>query len=219
MNKIVFALDLDFTLSHFEGDGIEALHQIVAEHGVSLDMARTTREEVEKTGFSFERYIHALEEKTGTSLPAQVLKPKMRDWLVEHLRLYDGVVEFMDRAADEGIPIYIVTFGDNVFQRHKISILNIPGGILTCGPAGEYISKAVALQKILESREDTPRILFLDDNPSELELVQKTFPPSQVRCVRMYRKDGPHKQTQCMGNNYASVTSLDRVWNLIRYWK
>lgn len=178
------ALDYDFTVARFLS-GFDGLHQILVRQGMSLPDAQKAHEKAEGFGFTPNILLACAGELGFTPLSPNRFHAEFRQWLKDELRLYPEMTAVAEKWS--GIPIHIVSFGDEQYQMAKITATCIPhvDARITKEP------KAKALGELYRKYHGT--IWFFDDNPHEHDGVRDAgLTDKEVICLFVDRPESPH---------------------------
>lgn len=181
--------DFDSTLSHFIG-GKEGLYKIFVSRGIPDDVVRNAYEEVKKDGgFTIDRLIGNIEERAYRRFEVNSIQVEFITWLNAAVALYSDTLVLISKLKELHIPVIIVTYGDEIFQKQKVMSSSVPYDELYI--VNEEKGKAKILQQLLV-RYGKP-LFFIDDKPLALDLVRDSgLGESEVITIRIRRADSSH---------------------------
>lgn len=99
--------------------------------------------------------------------------------------LYPDSLPFLQEASAAGYAIILVTFGNIIWQKHKLANLHLPAHVQTIATDTNKVSQ---LAEYMQS--DT---LVIDDNAKELEAIKQHWP--DVTAYWMKRDNGKYRNT------------------------
>jgi FMN phosphatase YigB (HAD superfamily) len=122
--------------------------------------------------------------------------------------LYKDVEECIKKWGDEH-SFSILTFGHSEYQHSKIEAAGLNDLIDDVRIAMPERTKATQIAEMLKEIDEP--IMFVDDNPRELQAVAELG--LEVQLVRMRRKGGRHSDEFCKedGEKWQSITSLSEM--------
>ncbi len=202
-------LDFDFTAAHFLG-GHDGLYRILQRRGATYEFVHDLYFRVEGMGFTIDRFI-AEAERSGLAITDHdKIKEEFADWLKDGLKLYDDTLAAVCRWRAAGIPVVVLTFGDDQYQRQKISTVGLPNDeiIVVCEPG----AKTEAIRSLASRSRYGPGLKFVEDKPQELDDLRGVgAPPGIVERVRILRPDSPYANVAAK-HTHREVHSLAEVF-------
>ncbi len=177
-------LDFDGTLYHTEHLWNNWLDRLV-DQGIDRDEATEIGEKLFGLGFTLREHA----EQSGIAGgDLDEIVSEFEQWVEEEgEQLVFGEVKEFIRENQKKHTFSILTFGEPDFQHFKIEAAGLDELIDEIHIARPERRKDVQLKEFLDEYED---LVFVDDNPRELEAVRDAGLPIQL--VRMVRDDSRH---------------------------
>ena len=202
-------IDFDGTLASFLS-GREGFFDIFIKRGVPQHVVKETYEAVRASqGFLIENLYGALRVK-GFSLNKDVLESEFEERIQKDLTLYPESMTAMKNWKKQGIPIIILTAGEEATQRQKVAVTQIPYDELCVVPTAK--EKVAEVSRLLK-KYGKP-LLVLDDRADILDLIHEEFKDSSgVRTVWVHRvnSDLPRGKHEHIEIKDLSAESLAHV--------
>lgn len=126
----------------------------------------------------------------GFNIDLEAAQKRLYESMSELMEVYVEISETMAALRSAGLPIAIVTAGDEYQQKKKAEAMNITYDDFHAVPTPE--AKAGALRQLLE-KHDRP-IIFADDLPHALDAVYAAGLNDRVTTLRVRR--GPHTEME-----------------------
>lgn len=96
--------------------------------------------------------------------------------------LYPDVIEFLDKLTKQKIPLYLLTFGNPIFQKQKVEASGI----------AHYFKKTIYTSKdkysVADKIPSANHATFINDNPHEIQPLQTRFP--KAKFIQIKRENG-----------------------------
>ena len=184
MNASHAAYFLDFDHTLFNTD--EFFHVDVRNAFLRLGINPTDWEQsyaaIWPTGYTLEKHAEEVLRRSGTQVPLEKMKGILRDSFSDLARyLFPDVLPFLHGAKKNGARLYLLSFGHEEWQRYKVSAAHL-------GPSFDDIfftpfegGKAKRIQD--EAKKAARRVVVVDNNPAELDLVKDLAPEVQTYCM------------------------------------
>lgn len=202
-------IDFDGTLASFLS-GREGFFDIFIKRGVPENVVKESYETVKASkGFSIESLCNMLNTK-GFSLSKDALESDFETWVQKDLALYPDSMMAVKNWKKQGIPIIILTAGEEVTQRQKVAVTQIPYDELCVVPTAK--EKVAEVSRLLE-KYGKP-LLMLDDRADILDMVKEAFGDSSgVSTVWVHRvnSDFPRGKHEHIEIKDLSAESLAQV--------
>ena len=205
------AAGLDFTLIHFLDPAERGLFNIFRKRGVSESDINAAFTEAMKRRFSIDTIVNLVTVMSGrvfTTSDREEIRAESEKWF-ESFVSYPDSIPFLQKYWGE-IPIAIVTHGDQDFQRKKVYAAHVPYDDLRVVTPPKR--KVEVLAELLE-RYGKP-VIFMEDNPHELDNAWHRFGPENVITILVTRNDGVYGEKQPQ-YEHIKVVSLNEVDLLI----
>lgn len=189
MNIRCIALDLDYTLSHFQGR-YEGLFKIFRKRGAAEHVIQNAYRDAKTDGFTIEKLIDLVAAR-GVPLDHSPILDEFRAWLAESITLYPDALPFLERVRNAlHLPVAIVTFGHPSHQTEKIRLLKFPYDEFIC--TTDLRKKYKPLKELAE-RRGAP-LLYVDDSNEELDFIHEQDPhQTEIITAHIVRPDAPHR--------------------------
>ncbi len=161
------AIDFDDTLASLEG-GKGALLGFFAK-SLPFEEVVSVYQEIRVTpeGFSPQRLIEKILEKNPSiHCDKEELLREFAEWLRVSLKLFPEVYEVIEKWRKK-VPVVIVSAGNEVFQREKITFTKVPHDACYVTAMGKKTEVIAQLLNIYSSP-----IAFIDDKRDELQVVK-----------------------------------------------
>jgi FMN phosphatase YigB (HAD superfamily) len=134
------------------------------------------------TGYTLEKHAEEVFRRSGAPVPLEKMKGILRDSFSDLTRyLFPDVLPFLQAARKNGARLYLLSFGHEEWQRYKASAAHLDGyfdDILFTPFEG---GKAKRIQD--EAKRVARRVVVVDNNPTELDLVKDLAPEVQTYCM------------------------------------
>ena len=131
------------------------------------------------------------------------LKDKI-DNLLNDSYVYSEVVECLNILIDSGSELYLLTYGDNDFQRLKINSSNL----------SNYFKEIIITEKDKSKLDiDYNSSIFIDNNPIEIE---KFYASNARKIIRIKRDSDKFSNTKC---NIYDIVECSDFYNIITLLK
>jgi len=202
-------IDFDGTLASFLS-GREGFFDIFIKRGVPEHVVKESYETVKASkGFSIENLCNMLNAK-GFSLNKNVLESEFETWVQKDLALYPDSMMAVKNWKKQGIPIIILTAGEEVMQRRKVALTQIPYDELrVVSTAKEKVAEVLSLLK----KYGKPLLVF-DDRADILDLIHEEFKDSSdvvTVWVNRINSDFPRGKHEHIEIKDLSAESLAKV--------
>ena len=182
-------LDFDDTLFNTKAF-IEDFSGVFSDQGVSDELYRTTRRDAYRyydattSVYDIDEHVRILKEKIPDFDSVQAKKSVDRFLADTSKYVFADVIPFLDALQKNGIECFILSFGQEVFQRTKIA-----GTGLT--PFFKEVmivqsEKYRAIAAVVHDKEE--KVWFVDDRAEYIDEVKVKLP--WVRSVQITRVDG-----------------------------
>lgn len=189
-------VDFDHTLARLDdpplspGLDYPGLFQIFTLRGVPEKVARESYRKVKASnGFSVHHLTRHLSERGGFDLDEVEIQKDFRRYLEEKLLLYPDTLPAVRRWRALGIPVVILTAGEESYQQEKVRATKIPYDDLLIIPRAN--EKTEFVHALLE-RYGRPIAVF-DDKATELDALRNNgLSQDEVITVRVRRPDSPY---------------------------
>lgn len=184
MNASHAAYFLDFDHTLFATD--EFFHVDVRNAFLQLGIGPTNWEQsyaaVWPTGYTLEKHAEEVFRRSGTQVPLERMKGILRDSFSDLARyLFPDVLPFLQDAKRNGARLYLLSFGHEEWQRYKVSAAHLGAYFDDMFFTPFEGGKAKRIQE--EAKKAARRVVVVDNNPAELDLVKDLAPEVQTYCM------------------------------------
>ncbi|MBI2640129.1 MAG: hypothetical protein HYW90_04575 [Candidatus Sungbacteria bacterium] len=183
MSNLNTALFLDFDHTLFDTD--EFFHVDVrgafGHLGIDDALWEQTYERVWKAGYTLERHAEEIHRQSGNQLPLGEMR-SIIDGTFSDLRryLFSDVLPFLRRAKEKDVYLFLLSFGNPDWQRYKVLASRV----------GSHFDDMFFVPKeggkagiILEVADRFDRIIVVDNNPAELDLIKDMVSTVETYCI------------------------------------
>ena len=131
------------------------------------------------------------------------LKVKI-DNLLNDSYVYSEVVECLNILIDRGFELYLLTYGDDEFQKLKINASNI----------SKYFKKIIITEKDKSKLDiDYENGIFIDNNPFEIERFNNS---NAKKIIRIRRDNDKFSNTGCNISNVAQCSDFNQLIDFLK---
>lgn len=207
-NIKAIAFDLDKTLAYISDEG-RGLAEIFKRHGLPPAAVDGALASMNVIGFTFENFMKALEAASGKRFGDDWgrLLIACKRWVGRVFRLYPDALPALRAWQEAGVPIAIVTAGDQAYQEQKVGLLGILYDRIYVVP--EAREKYRPLRLLV--RDFGVPILFVDDQVPELDAVRTAgLVEDVVTTVHLARSNGRQAERSAPHAHIQSLTELSR---------
>ncbi|KKW20748.1 MAG: hypothetical protein UY62_C0042G0015 [Parcubacteria group bacterium GW2011_GWF2_50_9] len=196
MHYHCMTIDFDNTLGHFIGQGgSKGFFSIFEKRGIPHEtVARCYESTKTANGFSLDRFFDELALQGIALLSHAAIRVEIQrefeEWLCQSLVLYPDSAPTLTWLRTRHIPICIITFGDDAFQRRKIELAHPPYDDIVVIP---HLNSKADAERTMLARFGGP-VIFIDDKRSELDAVREAgLTEKEVRTFHINRPDSPYQ--------------------------
>lgn len=176
-HKILIALDLDRTLTK-ESATMGALETACSEQGVNVEKMRYTQRQTERIGGTFFPLVYL--SKLLPSRDVTTIKNRFKEIAKRKSLLYADVLPFLKCLSARAVPLTIVTYGGNDWQKLKIeaSQLHYYSYIITDQKVKGILIKTWYKDKLYipypkDTHLSAQKVLLIDDKASSFNMLPK----------------------------------------------
>lgn len=132
-------------------------------------------------GYTLEKHVEEVCRRSGRQLPVEEMKQILQNSYSDLSQyLFSDVVPFLEMAKNKGVRLYLLSFGNEDWQRYKVS----GSGIQTNFDSIFFTSKEGRKADIIsENIKKFQQIIMVDNNPGELDLIKDAMPEAQTICI------------------------------------
>jgi len=206
-----YFLDFDHTL--FNTD--EFFHVDVREAFLRLGIDATTWEQsyaaVWPTGYTLEKHAEEVLRRSGSQLPLDEMKRILQNSFSDLSRyLFPDVLPFLQEAKTNSAGLYLLSFGDQAWQRYKASASRVRDYF------DQMFFTVVEGGKARLVREQAERtaqdVVVVDNNPHELDLIKEAAPEIRTYCMNRVPDDLRFPTDELSGRKFLEARRyLDRT--------
>ncbi len=172
-------LDFDHTLFHTD----EFFHIDVRQSFLRLGIDATEWEQsyaaVWPTGYTLEKHVEEVSRRSGGNLPLEKMRRVLQKSFSDLRRyLFPDVLPFLQRAKNNGMRLYLISFGDREWQRYKVSACAVSvyfDGMFFAATTG---GKITLVQEQVKGFAGPA--LVVDNNPTDLDLIRDQAPETRT---------------------------------------
>ncbi len=131
------------------------------------------------TGYTLEKHAEEVYRQSGSKLPLDAMKRILQNSFSDLRRyLFPDVLPFLQAAKQNGVRLYLLSFGSDEWQRYKVTASHLGSYFddifFTATPGGKA--------KLIEEHADKipQEALVVDNNPNELDLIKDAAPGIQT---------------------------------------
>ena len=177
------AIFLDFDHTLFDTD--EFFHMDVRTSFRHLGLASASWEQgyarAWRAGYSLEGHAEEMYRQSGSPRALEDMKRILRESFMDLQRyLFPDVLPFLGAARERGVRLYLLSRGDPGWQRYKVAGSGIEsyfnGTFFTAHEGGKA-------NVILEQAGSCQKVVMVDNNPSELDLIKEAAPDIATYCI------------------------------------
>jgi len=131
------------------------------------------------------------------------LKDKIGN-LLNDSYVYSDVVECLNVLINSGYELYLLTYGDDDFQRLKINASNL----------SKYFKEIIITEKDKSKLDiDYNNNIFIDNNPNEIE---KFYASNARKIIRIRRDNDKFANNQCNISNVAQCSDFNQIVDFLK---
>ena len=131
------------------------------------------------TGYTLEKHAEEARGQSGIELPLEQMKHILRESFSDLRRyLFPDILPFLREAKRNGVRLYLLSFGDYQWQNHKVLASNLVGYFDEVFFTAKEGGKATLIQE--HGGGSAQRIVVVDNNPDELDLVKDVTPEAET---------------------------------------
>lgn len=171
-------LDFDHTLFNTDELFHVDLRNSFLGFGIDRSLWEQSYDAVWKTGYTLEKHVEEIFRQSGSQLPRQDMQQILHDSFSDLRRyVFPDVIPFLEDAKKRSIRLYLLSFGNPEWQSYKVlgsrldayfdEIYFIPK---EGGKAGLIVGHTKGIE----------RIVLVDNNPAELDLLKDAIPDAQT---------------------------------------
>ncbi len=177
-----YFLDFDHTL--FDTD--EFFHVDVRNAFLRLGVEGAEWEQsydaVWPTGYTLERHVEEVFRRSGAHLPLDQMKRVLQSSFSDLRQyLFPDVLPFLQDAKKNGARLYLLSFGHHEWQLYKASASRLNDYFDDMFFTATEGGKARLIQE--HAKEVARKVVVVDNNPAELDLVKDFAPEIQTYCM------------------------------------
>jgi FMN phosphatase YigB (HAD superfamily) len=134
-----------------------------------------------QAGYSLDRHAEEMYRQSGSRQTLDEMKRILREAFTDLRRyLFPDVLPFLEHAKAKGVRLYLLSFGNPEWQRYKVRGCRIEqyfdGVLFTAKDGGKA-------KLLLEHAGSCEKVLMVDNNPGELDLIKEAAPEVATYCI------------------------------------
>jgi hypothetical protein len=210
------ALDLDYCSARFI-DQESGLPDIFVKRGVPQDDALSALEEARESGFTIDKYVELVRNKHHKEIikirDVPGIRHEFQTWLRTTFQPYDDTAKALKEMHGKHVHLAFVPFGDEHFQRKKITSLDLHRHDAAIHVVEPPRIKSAVIRGLAYVYGKT--IIYADDKPEELDSIREAgLSEHEVITVRVVRPDSPHRDIAAR-HPHIEVGSLAEIVPLL----
>ena len=177
------AIFLDFDHTLFDTDEFFHMDVRTSFRHLGLDSASWEQGYARawRAGYSLEGHAEEMYRQSGSPRALEDMKRILRESFMDLQRyLFSDVLPFLGAARERGVRLYLLSRGDPGWQRYKVAGSGIEsyfnGTFFTAHEGGKA-------NVILEQAGSCQKVVMVDNNPSELDLIKEATPDIATYCI------------------------------------
>lgn len=140
------------------------------------------------TGYTLERHVEEVVRRFGTALPLEEMKRVLQDSFSDLRRyLFPDVLPALREAKKDGVPLFLLSFGNNEWQRYKAWAAELSCYFDEMFFLGVEGGKARLIQELVERVAQAA--VVVDNNPTELDSIKDLAPEIRTYCMNRVPDD------------------------------
>ena len=165
---------LDFDRTLFDTDHFyPEMEKIVVNNGINLELFNDYKDKLKDRGFNPRLILDALKKEKVFDEKVYLEIDKMIEKSYQYL--YDDVIGFLKEMQKQGYHLYILSMGNEEYQRKKIK----------CSGIIDYFDDIIVTLKLKgELNLDYQHSIFIDDSLKEVESILARHPYRVYQIVR-----------------------------------
>jgi FMN phosphatase YigB (HAD superfamily) len=180
--QTAYFLDFDHTI--FDTDGF--FHVDVRNSFLRLGIDATDWEHsyaaVWPTGYELEKHVEEVSRRCGRRWPLEEMKRILQNSFSDLRRyLFPDVLPFLRRAKSNGARLHLLSFGSREWQRYKILAADVSPYFHDVFFTATEGGKAQLVEQ--QGRSAARRVVVVDNNPGELDLIKDLAPEVRTYCM------------------------------------
>lgn len=187
MIKTAVFIDFDHTLFHTDQFFHVDMRNAFVRRGIDAECWEQSYDAVLPRGFTVEKLVTEIYERSGHILPLGDMQTMIRESFIDLGRyVFPDVVPFLTRLRKEDTPAHLLSFGVSEWQRYKVFGSGIAEYFTDMFfTASEGTKAGVILAKVSDAR----KIIMVDNNPLELDIICDAVPSVQTYCINRVPKN------------------------------
>lgn len=189
MNTRVYFIDFDHTLFDTDRFFRVDLKNFLLGYMLSEEFWDKSYQTARTDGYTVEKHIDEAQKLGKLNMEAEKIKQILKEEFSDLKKyLYPDVVKFLEKIKKDGAIIYLISFGNPVWQDYKLKASGIYQYFDDLFYTGD---EGVKVDKILEFHDKFDEIIYIDDREQEIDLVKEKIP--KVRTYLINRKNTGNK--------------------------
>lgn len=172
--KTACFLDFDHTLFNTDDFFHVDVRNSFLQLGIKEQLWEQSYATVWPKGYALEKHVEELNHQSGVQLPVEEIKQLLLNNFSDLKRyLFTDVLLFLENVKKKGIAIYLLSFGDQKWQKYKVH-----NSGLSCYFEDIFFTtkEGTKAEYIYKYSEIFQQIIMVDNNPAELDLIKDALP-------------------------------------------
>lgn len=194
-------IDFDGTL--FDTDKYtEDFMKVLSDHGINKKLVDEAKENLHSKNklFNIDFVVDYFIDNYNID---ESLRYKISN-LLDDSYIYSDVIDCLNTLIHSGYELYLLTYGDNDYQRLKINAANITN----------FFKKIIITEKDKSKLDiDYENSIFIDNNPIEIEKFSNS---NAKKLIRIRRDNDKFVNIKC---NVSNIVECDNFYHIIKLLK
>lgn len=180
MKKIAF-LDFDHTLFNTDEFFHVDVRNAFLGFGISVGLWEEAYFEVLKTAYTLDKHVEGVSRRSGKSMDIDGMKEILTNRFSDLRKyLFSDAIRFLNEMKGLGFSMNLLSFGNESWQSYKI----IASGIRHYFDQEFFTAEEGLKANVVVGRSaNHDRILMIDNNPAELDLVKDSLRRVETWCI------------------------------------
>lgn len=179
--RTAYFLDFDHTLFNTDEFFHVDVRNSFLRLGVDGNWWELSYEKAWQTGYTLEKHAAEAHLLSGIQMPLEEMKRVLQGSFLDLRRyLFSDVVPFLENAKRKGILLFLLSFGNPEWQRYKVA-----GSRIDTHFDNMFFVPAEGRKArfVLNHSSNFGRVVVVDNNPIELDLVKDVVPTAETYCI------------------------------------
>lgn len=174
-------LDFDHTLFNTDEFFHVDVRNAFLRFGIDDALWEQSYERAWQTGYTLEKHTEEVYRQSGNPLPLEDMKRIIRDMFSDLRRyLFPDTLRFLGDTKNKGVRLFLLSFGNPDWQRYKVFGSQVDGYFNDMFFIPREGGKAKFISELMGGFD---RILMVDNNPAELDVIKNVTPTVETYCI------------------------------------